>query len=49
VIQVTIGRVEIRASRPAPSAAPPAARPAPAAPRPLSLDAYLRDRKGSGR
>lgn len=49
VIQVTIGRVEIRAARPAPSAAPPAARPAPAAPRPLSLDAYLRDRKGSGR
>lgn len=46
VIQVTIGRVEIRASVAAPAAAARPA-PAPAGPRPLSLDGYLRNRKGS--
>jgi hypothetical protein len=46
VIQVTIGRVEIRASVAAPAAAARPA-PAPAGPQPLSLDGYLRNRKGS--
>jgi hypothetical protein len=43
VIHVTIGRVEVRAAPPRPLAAAPA--PRPAAPK-LSLDEYLRSRRG---
>jgi hypothetical protein len=42
VIQVTIGRVEVRAA--APPASPPPPRPAPAPPR-MTLDEYLRARR----
>lgn len=44
IIRVTIGRVEVRAAPPSPPARPAA----PAGPR-LSLDAYLRSRRGGGR